>query len=49
VVREKTIPKFRPGGLLLVHCGGEAGLFSAMIGGWASGPTGSQPTLREIR
>src|SRR5262245_45495789 len=48
-VRSPTLPKFRPGGLLLVHCGGEAGLFSAMIGGWASGPTGSQPTVREIR
>src|SRR5262245_40887021 len=48
-VKSATLPKFRPGGLLLVHCGGEAGLFSAMIGGWASGPTGSQPTLREIR
>jgi hypothetical protein len=48
-VRDKTVPKFRPGGLLLVHCGGEAGLFSAMIGGWASGPTGSQPCVREIR
>jgi hypothetical protein len=48
-VRGRTIPKFRPGGLLLVHCGGAAGLFSAMIGGWASGPTGSQPTVREIR
>ena len=32
-----TLPKFRPGGLLIVHCGGGAGLFSAMIGGWASG------------
>jgi hypothetical protein len=48
-VRGATIPKFRPGGLLLVHCGGEAGLFSAMIGGWASGPLGSQPTVREVR
>ena len=48
-VRDATLPKFRPGGLLLVHCGGEAGLFSAMIGGWASGAVGSQPTLREVR
>jgi hypothetical protein len=44
-----TLPKFRPGGLLIVHCGGGAGLFSAMIGGWASGAMGSQPTIREIR
>jgi hypothetical protein len=43
------IPKFRPGGLLLVHCGGRAGLFSSVIGGWANGTIGSQPTWREIR
>lgn len=43
-----TIPKFRPGGLLIVHCGGGAGLFSAMIGGWANGAMGSQPVTREI-
>jgi hypothetical protein len=43
-----TLPKFRPGGLLIVHCGGGAGLFSAMIGGWASGPMGSQPVIREV-
>ena len=47
--RDKSFPKFRPGGLLVVHAGGPAGLFSAMIGGWASGATGSQPVLREIR
>ncbi|MFQ5512105.1 MAG: thioredoxin [Candidatus Krumholzibacteriia bacterium] len=44
-----AIPKFRPGGLLVVHCGGGAGLFSEMIGGWASGDIGSQPVVREIR
>ena len=38
-----TLPKFRPGGILLVHAGGGAGLFSAMIGGWANGEVGSQP------
>ena len=43
------LPKFRPGGLLVVHCGGRAGLFSAMIGGWANGELGSQPVMREIR
>ena len=47
--RNATLPKFRPGGLLLVHCGGEAGLFSAMIGGWAGGALGSQPVVREVR
>jgi hypothetical protein len=44
-----TLPKFRPGGILLVHCGGGAGLFSAMIGGWVNGELGSQPVTREIR
>jgi hypothetical protein len=48
-VRDSTLPKFRPGGILLLHCGGAAGLFSAMIGGWANGPLGSQPVWREIR
>lgn len=46
--RDATLPKFRPGGLLLVHAGGGAGLFSAIIGGWVSGPTGSRPVTREI-
>ena len=41
--RTLTLPKFRPGGLLIVHAGGGAGLFSAIIGGWANGETGSQP------
>jgi hypothetical protein len=44
-----TLPKFRPGGLLVVHCGGGAGLFSSIIGGWANGEVGSQPVCREIR
>jgi len=43
-----SIPKFRPGGLLVVHAGGGAGLFSSIIAGWASGPTGSQPVTREV-
>jgi hypothetical protein len=41
-------PKFRPGGLMLVHAGGEAGLFSAVIGGWVNGATGSQPVTTSI-
>ena len=44
----QRIPKFRPGGLLVVHSGGPAGLFSAIIGGWANGPRGSDPVTREI-
>ena len=43
-----TLRKFRPGGLLVVHAGGPAGLFSAIIGGWLNGPMGSEPTSREI-
>ncbi|MDP7507670.1 MAG: hypothetical protein QF532_04485 [Acidimicrobiales bacterium] len=42
------LPKFRPGGLLVVHAGGPAGLFSAIIGGWKNGPGGSDPVTREI-
>jgi len=44
-----TLPKFRPRGLRIVHCGGRAGLFSMMIGGWASGALGSEPVMKEIR
>jgi hypothetical protein len=44
-----TLPKFRPNGLRIVHCGGRAGLFSMMIGGWASGAIGSEPVMKEVR
>ncbi|HEY4333225.1 MAG TPA: thioredoxin [Ilumatobacteraceae bacterium] len=43
-----TLPKFRENGILLVFAGGGAGLFSAMIGGWANGTTGSQPVSRQV-
>ncbi|MDR0359480.1 MAG: thioredoxin family protein [bacterium] len=43
-----TVEKFREGGLLLVHAGGTAGLFSAVVGGWVSGPAGSQPVTKEV-
>lgn len=44
------VPKFRPGGILIVQAGGTAGLFSAVIAGWAaSGPVGSTPVTREIK
>jgi hypothetical protein len=47
---QALISKFRPGGLHIVRAGGNAGLFSAIIGGWAaSGPRGSQPVTKEIR
>ena len=42
------IPKFRPDGLLIVHAGGTAGLFSAIVGGWVAGDTGSQPVTKEV-
>ena len=43
------LTKFRPGGLHIVHAGGKAGMFSAVIGGWvASGPIGSQSVTKEI-
>jgi hypothetical protein len=50
VEQNETLPKFRPGGLLVVHAGGTAGLFSGIIGGWpASGPRGSSPVTHEVR
>jgi hypothetical protein len=39
--------KFADEDLLLVHAGGPAGLFSAVIGGWA--PGGSAPVTQEVR
>jgi hypothetical protein len=48
-LRGQTLPKFRPEGLLIVHAGGPAGLFSAIIGGWVNGPKGTQPVTVEIR
>jgi hypothetical protein len=37
------VPKFRPGGLLIAHAGGSAGLFSTIVPGWVSGAGGSEP------
>jgi hypothetical protein len=45
---EVSFPKFKSGHLLIVHAGGGAGLFSAIIGGWVNGAEGSQPVAREI-
>ena len=48
--KDKMLPKFRPGGLLIARAGGEAGMFSAIIGGWgATGSIGSIPTTRKIQ
>jgi len=44
------VPKFRPGGLMIVRAGGGAGMFSGIIGGWSSsGPRGSTPVTKEVR
>ena len=43
-----TLPKFRDGGLIIVHAGGEAGMFSALISGWASGAVGSEIVTKEV-
>ncbi|WP_300016326.1 thioredoxin family protein [Pseudonocardia sp.] len=43
-----AVPKFRPGGLMIVHAGGGAGMFSMVIGGWVGGPGGSTPVTREV-
>lgn len=46
---EGSLPKFRPGGILLTYAGGGAGLFSAVIAGWVNGETGSRPVTRTVR
>jgi len=48
-LKDATLPKFRPDGILIVHCGGGAGLFSSIIGGWVNSEIGSQPVIREIQ
>ena len=47
-MEDLDIPKFRENGLHIVHCGGAAGLFSAIIGGWVNGEMGSDPVCVEI-
>jgi hypothetical protein len=44
----RRLPKFRAGDLAIVHAGGSAGMFSAIIEGWVSGERGSQLTTREV-
>lgn len=44
----QEFPKFRPGGLLVCHAGGDAGLFSSVLTGWVGGEKGSDPVTREI-
>ena len=46
---EDSMTKFREGGLNVVRAGGEAGLMSAVIGGWAaSGARGTVPVTKEV-
>jgi len=45
---DRIVPKFKPGGVLLAHAGGGAGLFSSIIGGWANGAMGSTPVTRPV-
>jgi hypothetical protein len=45
----RRVPKFRAGDLAIVHAGGSAGMFSAIIEGWVSGERGSQLTTVEVR
>ena len=47
---EKRLTKFNSGGLLIVHAGGSAGMWSAIITGWAGkGPHGSIPVTVPIK
>ncbi|MFT6290545.1 MAG: hypothetical protein ACJAR2_001136 [Ilumatobacter sp.] len=44
----ESLPKFRPGGLMLTYAGGGAGLFSQIIGGWVNGDMGSKPVTLPV-
>ena len=44
----RKLPKFLPGDLAIVHAGGSAGMFSAIIEGWVSGARGSKLTTQEV-
>ncbi len=48
-MEDKILPKFRKDGLNIVRAGGGAGMFSAIIAGWAaSGEMGSTPVTKEV-
>ncbi len=47
-VPEGGAPKFRPGTMLIVRTGGDAGAFSAIIEGWIGGRAGSEPITHRI-
>jgi len=46
--RGTMVPKFREDGLYVVHAGGTAGLFSAILEGWSSN-SNSRITTKEVR
>ena len=47
---DQMVPKFREGGLKIVRAGGQAGMFSAIVSGWAAaGEIGSSPVTKEVR
>jgi hypothetical protein len=48
IAQGRRLPKFRAGDLAIVHAGGSAGMFSAIIEGWVSGERGSQLTTVEV-
>ncbi len=45
----EEVCKFGNDALWFVHAGGRAGMFSAVMGGWARGPRGSMPVTREVK
>lgn len=45
---QTTLTKFRSEGLWFVHAGGAAGKFSGIIGGWVSGPRGTEMTTTSV-
>jgi hypothetical protein len=45
---DAPLPKFRNGGMPIVHAGGDAGLFSSVLTGWVGGPKGSELVTRRI-
>jgi hypothetical protein len=46
---QQPVPKFAaPDRILLMYGGGDAGLFSMVFGGWASGEIGSAPVTRSV-
>ncbi len=42
------LPKYRAGGMNIIHVGGPAGLFSSLLTGWVGGAKGSELVTKEI-